>query len=72
MGKNAIEPRAVAQGEGQSSDGAVAPAHDGDFGDREVIEHGDGVARNVVVVEGCEVGIGGAALAACAGEGRYV
>lgn len=64
VGEDALDSRTVVHRQIQAGDGAVTPAHDGDTLDVQVVKHGDGVAREVVVVEAGEVCVGTSAFAA--------
>ena len=67
MSEHSLYARAVVHGKVKSDDGTVAPADYCDAGDVEVVEDGDCVAGEVVVVKFCEVCVGTAPFAAGAG-----
>jgi hypothetical protein len=64
MGEYPLNARTVVHSEVEPDDRAVGPAYYCYSGDFLVVEESDGVVREVVVVEGCEVCVGGAAFAA--------
>lgn len=64
MGEYPLNARAVVHGEVEPDDRAVGPADCCYSVDLEVVEESDCVVGEVVVVEGCEVCVGGAAFTA--------
>jgi hypothetical protein len=64
MSEGALDTRAVVHRKVQPDDRAVGPADYCYSGDLEMVEKSDGITGEVVVVEGCEICLGGAAFAA--------
>lgn len=64
MSEHSLYARAVVHGKVKSDYCTVAPADYCDAGDVEVVEDGDCVAGEVVVVKICEVCVGTASFAA--------
>jgi hypothetical protein len=68
MGENTLYARAVVHGKVEADDCTIAPTNYSDARDTEVVENGDYVTGEVIVVEFGEVCVGAAPFATGAGE----